>query len=105
MLLRPRVALDEVDRLIGLTSASTSLAGGRVGRSGLVRPTTNIVHGAGPTEDWIKLLADTGGFRRSNAQANSPLALSFCPANGTKMHRPFRATVMTQPLRLTPYPD
>jgi 5-methylthioadenosine/S-adenosylhomocysteine deaminase len=96
-------ALDEVDRLIGLTSASTSLvnvgmailgpqlstpdvavadfraaaergvvasmhqSGGEpaaawdaVGRAGLFGPTTNIVHGAGLTEDWIKLLVDAG---------------------------------------------
>jgi len=139
-IIRPRAALDEVDRLIVVTSANTSLAnvemailgpqlsppdavadfraaepgdvasmhhsGGdpapasdAVGRVGLFGPTTNI-------EDWVKLLADTGGvFRRSNAHGNSPLALSFRPANGTKIHRPVRATVMTPPLRLTPYPD
>jgi 5-methylthioadenosine/S-adenosylhomocysteine deaminase len=31
-----------------------------VRRAGLFAPTTNIVHGAGPTEDWFKLLVDAG---------------------------------------------
>jgi len=95
--------LDEVDRLIGITSASTSLvkvgmailgpqlsapevavadfraaaergimasmhqSGGApaaawdaVRQAGLFGPTTNIVHGAGLTEHWIKLLIDAG---------------------------------------------
>src|SRR5215510_3411613 len=43
-------------------------------------------------------------YQRSNAHGCSLIALSLCPANGSRLHRPVGATDMTQPLRLTAYP-